>query len=327
MALIYFDNNVFAHVNDVGEEGAFVEWLRSRGDRALLSYHHLWEGLAIGSSDLRQARIRLLRSLPCEYVDYPAYLEARDFLAEVRRCRPGWLRRFPDPGQADVHLRFHRKLWRIAEHEDEVTKKATDIVRDMTNARRDHAVQVLKSLQTRKREGAQDIEEMVLGETVIRLGTARTLADPVAWWRRQGLDNWHASLLRGDPGLTDWTDYIGGYLDTRSITTEDFAQFWLDDIRPEAMPRSFVQAAALLAQLDSKILPSGMLDTDHVAAALDADLFVTEDKGLYAVFASVRKLEERLPQPYLARRAEASAVAAVNAVLGGSGDGSTSAAP
>ena len=81
--LIYFDTNVFAHINEAGEEQAFVDWLAERDNRALLSYHHLWESLAIEDGDLRQRRIRLLRSIPCKYLDYPAYLEAQEFLREL----------------------------------------------------------------------------------------------------------------------------------------------------------------------------------------------------------------------------------------------------
>ena len=282
----------------------------------MLSYHHLWESLAIDHADLRRRRIRLLRSIPRSHVDYPPYLEAHEFLDEVRRFRPGWISRFPDPGQAEVELRFHKRLWHIAEHEDDVVKKSTDVLREMTRLRRAHATAVHKALRHAKLEGGADITELTLGDLVVKLPVhARGFADPVAFWRRQALSSWHGAVIERDPGVSDWIDYIGGYLNGRAITSQDFVRFWLDDARAEAMPRSFVQWAAVLSQLDFEIRASDFLDTDHVAASLNAGAFVTEDGDVAGVAARVKQLEGRLPQTYLARRVNTSAVAAVEAAL------------
>ncbi|MGD0712972.1 MAG: hypothetical protein ABSB24_02145 [Gaiellaceae bacterium] len=258
-----------------------------------------------------------MRDVPSQYVTYPPYLEAMEVREEIRHFRPGWLRAFPDPGKVDINLNFHKRLWHIAEHEQEIATAATRMLASLTEARRESVIDTQKRLRKLKQEGTERETTLALGPHVIELGRAASLDDPEAWWRRNALSNWYGAILEGDKGLTDWADYLGGYLDRRAIEIRDFASFWLEDARPEAMPRGFVHFAVVYSQLDHKVERGNLLDADHASASLDADVFVTEDKSLHSVLRTVKRLEARLPEPRLAVRAGASAVAAVETALGG----------
>ncbi len=315
MALIYFDNNVFAHVNESGEEAAFDRWLRASQHAALLSFNHLWEALTISDELARKKRVRLLRSVPCRYVTYPPYLEAMELLDEIKRARPSWLRRRPDTSKIDVNLNFHRRLWHIAEHEHETAAEATRVLGEMTKARRRGALEVQKRLRQMKQRGAKGETTLTLGTHQVELGEAASFDEPVAWWRAQSLSNWYYALLEDDYGLTDWADYLGGYLDRRAIEVDDFAAFWLEEAMPQAMPRGFIHFAVVLGQLDHKVGRGNLLDADHASASLDADCFVTEDKALHAVLRAIKQIEGRLPEPCLVVGDRRTTVDAVEASL------------
>lgn len=305
---LYLDNNILAHADEALENERLRRWMQEGRHKIVRSEPLLLEVLAIPDESRRRRRMATLGSLPGARSLPIAALLVREFIPVVAQQRANWLRR---PVGDDTVVREgvakHHATWRDLRRaprrveRDHVEFRALE---PSASARSRSAQRTLKSIA---REPVGDWIEAPLGREVVRMPAALLHSDE-GFFRVESLVTWWAALREDQATLRDLYWYAVPYLRPARMTATTFAKFWLEDVRPDAMPRAFSTSVVVRAQLDAKIGHGNVADVGHATYLKDADVFFTEDREFARALERARRVITVQTEVVLLHRAETSVV-------------------
>jgi hypothetical protein len=302
---LYLDTNVLAGVEERAEEPALRAWLHDRGHRPVITDVHLVEALAIRDQATRDARLDHLVALRSQgpYPKPVGFLQAEEYVAEVRRQRPGWIEPFPRTDAAQRFLRDARRRWTEARR-----NRATLAARRARySAVAEPAIHVMRDAQKEgralQREGHDAISGFVLGNRLVSLSGPVPTADRVATFPLVRIATWYAALYDREDSARDLADYAQPYL-RRGIPVSAFITFWLSDLDARELPRALSGHIVAEEQLNAKIGHGNAQDVNHATYVIDADLFVTADRAFFDALRAVPPfVPQAAPPGFLSRAA------------------------
>ena len=250
---LYLDTNVYAHAQEQAQGMELAEWLAVGRHQVVLSEVHLAEAIAIHDEHTRNARLRLLAGLPSRQTRPLAYLQAGEFVNEVRRLRPQW-RRLPVGGLAVVSalLDSQRRGWRMLAREPERLIELTGDYREVheKSIRGSRAGQ--KTMRTDLLDGHTTVTELVLGGEHIPIRRL-DFEDADEFCRAESCMTWYQALVLHVTTLSELRDYAEPYVDVRTIDTGEFAAFWIDEVDLDRLPRGLATSFVISSQRLSRI--------------------------------------------------------------------------
>lgn len=301
---LYLDNNIYAHVQEVGQEAALADWLWRGHHQAVLSDTLLSETIAIREEAVRVERLRLLAKVPSTKARSLGELQAREFVSEVRRLRPEW-RRLPVGDLRPSHrLRDVRRAgWRLLTRDPQRLVQRTGDYRDVEEGGIRGANAGQRTIRGDILEERTRVREITLGSE--RLPTrALDLDNAVDFCRLESLFSWYQATVERLPTLSEYRAYADPYLRLASIGVSEFASFWLDKVDLARLPRGHATSLVIFAQLRGQITHGNSADARHAGHVLDADLMITEDHAFDSALQLVAQHVGGAAEPVLVNRGD-----------------------
>ena len=302
---IYFDSNVYRFIRARDEVRRMQDLLASFSCVIEASASNLFETFAISSIAEQRAEVETLVQLAERFEERPiSLLHADELLAELRRKRPGWVRRVNFTRKIKDFLRGHLDSWRAARTLDLPPPDA------YAQYRRDSEAGILNQRQLQKllRAEADNLSNSGLicpDGQILRIDKS----DPEVSWRAEGLTVWYAAIEGHSPASRDYADWLSPYLKRGAFNDPTYPSFWLDDASAEAMPLNRLTGLVSFYQLEEKITHGNAADQLHANHWLLSDLFFTADRAFFNV---LQRIADRhfpdLPKPIFLDRAATSCV-------------------
>lgn len=294
---VILDTNLWSSIGDEGAARAFDNMMKSRSAQIVVPPSILVEVLGLPAAEPRARIIHALATGPRQRLSTEAKSECLEFVAEVKRFRPRWMRMIPLTGKIWALDNFWtNKIWREAlsdpqaHHEFQLRRRAE---RDL-----------LVRSQRKQRQGILE------GNVQLRPLTALTATpdpetqgmrldgwsgEPVeAWrpaccilfWYQLSVIGGRAALSGEDTTLLDW---VTPYVDLGMLRSDlaDFTRLWLYDIELSAVPRNWLRWAINMMQSDFKVTGGNPADEQHATYLLDCDLFLSADARFISVLQAV----------------------------------------
>lgn len=312
---LYLDTNVYAHAQESRQQEALTRWLTGGGHVVVLSDVLLGEAIAISDLETRDSRLRFLAQLPWRKTRPLGYLQAMEFVGEVRRVRPQW-RRLP---VGDVTM--VRKLQEAQDKGWRLLKRAPEHLIDHIGGFRDIEERAIRGSRVGQQtmrdtllSGYTVISELVLGSSHIPVRRL-DLDDEDDFCRVESAFAWYAAVVQQLLTVSDYRNNAEPYVDARKMREADFVAFWIDDVDLQRMPRGLATSIVIYAQLSSKLVHGNAADSRHAGYLTDADLLITEDQAFYAALERVAQRVPNTASPRLINRADTDLVAALAAAV------------
>ncbi|NEC53097.1 hypothetical protein G3I18_31780 [Actinospica acidiphila] len=300
------DNNIWSYLGDQRAGHRFKTVAHSLGHHVVTAPSILLEVLQHPHSVMRAAIIEAITTATDERLRSEADRESAEVISEVRRLHPEWMRAVPDTGrEATWRTYWTKRFWReAAEHHDRL--------RDAESARRTaRTVRLLVDNQRLQRErwreagfDLRDLSRITLApseETTVEQQAGWPLGERIAAWRPYSQEvYWHAFARSRRSVLTQeettYADWVGARVDLRAMcaSREAFNQFWLYEVEPAYMPRTWLRWAADTVQMDMKVTDGNPLDVQHASYLPDCEVFLTADKNFVRV---LDRIAEQAPVP------------------------------
>ncbi len=283
-ATAYFDSNVYGYIQRTGTARKVRSFLNAAHVRVWASDANLFEALRIDDEIERVARMKVIRGVAAEKLTVQrAYVEARQLLAEIRRCRPQWLSPNPDLRTAARFRREFARAWTTL-REDPAYRPATAYGKYSRTVR--HGVGAAMAQQKQMR-GFKLRTDQVKQHNQLQLTPAfddlQAVIDQMsfdeAWCRTSAAFTW-LQALNGDPSLRDLADYLVPYL-THIATTIEWLTFWLTEIDLRTVPYSQIASRVAWAQPSRPVTAGNTGDVEHATYFLDYDHFLTGDRDFH----------------------------------------------
>lgn len=249
----------------------------------------VYEALRLRDATLRTSLIRLMTNPSFRRVMPEAYSESMEFLREVKRGRPDWLRAEPD-------LKFFHRL------ENDWRKSTGGFwVRVARSPERE--ANLLAEREAPMIEGARAQaknarREMMDTEWKINRAMDKTMAAfkaPLPGWRGDEFQMWRAdALISKTYGLARpgdaYRDWIAPFieLDDGLLDSDAWVEFWIYLADPAAVPRQWMRWAYSFAQRFRKVTDGTPGDSQLSTYFLDSDVVVSADRILLEVLEEIR---------------------------------------
>lgn len=285
---IALDTNLWSYLGDQGAAEEFQRLVDGRGFRVVIPPSTLLEVLRLPLAEPRKRIIDVMTHARRVRLTSEAELESRETVAEVKRCRPQWLRFMPDTAKVvSLHAYWTKRVWREAKEHPEALHvylvNQSPIAEHLLGVQRKNRAGVL-----RDKFDAADLSHLQVTATA-ELADAQVAGwdgGPVEAWRwitRKFF--WHqlrvvhrrAVSTGEDTTMSDW---IGAYvaLDRMTGSPEDFTKFWFYDVERCAVPRNWLRWAVHQVQTSMKVTAGNPYDDQHSAYLVDFDVFLSADK-------------------------------------------------
>jgi hypothetical protein len=303
---ILLDTNAWNYLADHADAAALAVAARDGQAAIVVAPAVVYESVAITEIKALHARARLLTDERWERLMPEAYSESQEVLGEVRRLRPEWLLEQPPKGELQRLYRYWRRngtgFWARVRREPE---RASTHVRHMQREMLERAREETKSARKGQVGNPYPAWSAPLTKYFTEMPRQVGVSDDevsVSAWRRDAFHFWtfHLRSINGQPTPLDAAD---GYVDWLSAELDfgkalksaaSWYQFWLFDVREEAMPRRWLRFSSGLLQQFSGWSRGTPGDNQISTYLMDADRFITADAGLARI---VEKLHADAPFP------------------------------
>ena len=255
----------------------------------------LYEALRTPDEGLRERLAKELTRPRWTRLMTEVYSASMELLGEVQRLRPGWLRSRPDLAR----FRQFRSDWTKAKGgfwdrartstaqewaslvqlgDPEVLRQA----REQAGARREE----MKGREKWEHAPLPDLKVMPPGPRPGWRG------DPVEPWRWDGLTEVSSALMQPRHAYRDWLE---PYLDEQKVMADGpaWGAFWLYEVEAANMPRFWTRWAVEYLQRFKKVTAGTPADGQLATHLVEADVLLTEDKGLVDVIERARPFAPR----------------------------------
>lgn len=281
---VLLDANVWRHLADSNDGQALESLCRRQNLTVLVSPSVVYEALRTRDEDLRARLARMLTRPAWTTLMPEAYEESSEFLEEVRRLRPEWLRRSPVcpvrernridwlPTKGSFWDRVRRTPHRAAEHVRSIELDTMDVARNGAH---------------RWREEARDAGWTVHGTDVTSI-VAR-YEHPLPGWDGSDVPAWRVSSLSWASRAfltTPYSDWLGELVDFRHgqlVRDASWHKFWLHDVDAARTPRWWIRGACEILQSVRTVTGGTPGDQQLATYMFSCDYFITHDR----VFADI----------------------------------------
>jgi hypothetical protein len=289
----------------------------------------LLEIIRTANAERRRRIVDVLLGGKRQYLPTEAESECREFVEEVRRLRPAWLRAWPRTDRvASLNAFWTKRIWRQARTDlDRLVEKAASMgARD-----RERVIAMQRFNQTALRTSGvvldlPHMEMTLLPNAPPEIREGWNADDALEPWRlNASMVFWHAlvkvksraAFTGEDTTLSDWVEaYVR--LDRLSNDRADYNRFWFYEVEAARMPRNWLRWAVQTEQWKFHIGPGNPGDEQQTSYLLDCDLYVTADHRFSLVLSVVRS---RCPAPmadirFIDRDADSVVAALKEAIIG-----------
>lgn len=295
---VVLDTNLWSYVADADASSHLENLFRAAQITVVMPPSTLVEVVRTPPAEPRNRIIAALMAGQRQRLPSEAQSECAEFVNEIRRCRPRWLRRFPDTARvASLEGFWTKRIWREAAADSQRLhdyQRGQRPVHDYLLAvqRRDRAEVVRTAASLRPLTALQVTAANGTPETVLRgwdgqAVEAWRLASRDVYWHQLAVVGGRAVLTGEDTTIADW---VGAYVDLRALRADatDFTQLWLRDVSLDAMPRNWLRWAVTIAQTQYKVTGGNAADQQHSSYLLDCDIFLSADATFIQVLNDVR---------------------------------------
>lgn len=283
------DSNVWRYVHDVSANGKLIKLARNGSFDILLAPAVVYEALRLKNIAVRDALIRLMTTSGFKRLMPEAYSESMEFLAEVERVRPEWLRREPD-------LAFFKRL-----RNDWWKTTGGFWVRVARSPGKEAGYlgpseeTMIENAQAQSRNARREIMD---ADWKVNKAMDKTMSQfmvPVPGWRGDEFQMWRGDALTSKTyGLSQhagaYRDWIAPFVDVDNGLLErpEWVEFWIYDVTAAALPRQWLRWAFGFAQRFRKVTDGAPADIQLSTYFVEADIVVSADKALLAILDEVR---------------------------------------
>lgn len=245
----------------------------------------LYEATYCESPSLRRALLNAM-ALPAWKRMLPeAYSESEEIKAEVRRCRPEWLRTEPKlhEWRALRHdwVRHRGGAWDRAVRRPVLIKnvQGPSLDRERTQARelRDEALEWSSKWQR------APLQSILVADSGEGQGEA-----PFEMWRSSAMTVFSNSVSDRAHAYAEWLDPEVD-LDLMLFQRASLRRFWVQDVQSVNMPRHWLRWAFEFMQRMHKVTDGTPVDCQLGTYLLDVDLFLSADKVLVGIAERCRR--------------------------------------
>ncbi|MEY6564557.1 hypothetical protein AB8B12_06305 [Streptomyces sp. PGLac3x] len=304
---VILDNNVWSYVGIEGSKAELESLARTRGLSVRTPPATLLEVLRTKNPEKRDRIIDAMTSRHWTRLRTEADAECEEFVSEVRRARPRWVRQLSQPGRpATLRNFWTRDIWRHAARDSATLSAAQP---SFTDEVEDHVFGVMKQNSLAMRESAWQAGNLAeltylapedVPDSYLAGWQRGTRAEG---WRVDGRDVFRHALDGHE--LKTWAgqdstygDWVAPYLhlDRALKDPEDFTRFWLTEAEAARMPRNWLRWACGVALWEHKITKSSGRDHQLASYLPDCDLFLSEDRRFVRALERV-KADAPFPLP------------------------------
>jgi hypothetical protein len=283
------DSNVWRYVVDARLGGNLVRHARTGRFEVLIAPAVVYEALRLRDAALRTSLIRLMTNPNFRRLMPEAYSESMEFLREVQRVRPDWLRAEPD-------LQFFQRLkndWRKSTGGFWVRTARSP--QNEANLLAQREVPIIEGARAQAKDARR---EMMDTEWKINRAMDKTMAAfkaPLPGWRGDEFQMWRADALTAKtyalarPGDA-YRDWIAPFieLDDGLLDSAAWVEFWIYLADAGALSRQWMRWAYSFAQRFRKVTDGTPGDTQLSTYFLEADVVISADKILLEVLEEIR---------------------------------------
>jgi hypothetical protein len=304
---LYFDSSVYDFIYKAGEARAVRRWIQQAHHQVRASDEaDLGEALRTPDPVTRAALIRTITTV-APSPTYPSDLVcAEEFLGEVRRCRPAWIKTYPSLKSKEQYLRWRRgAMWAVLKTDPSLlpARAAGDFKVLKRVIRGNIAAQ--KASQQAERKGLRRVYTVHVPELVSTFATYSELEKHA---RVQAEADWRLQLMKPTTPSAE-NDWLLPHLDGEAMShANDWSMFWFKEADLGAMPTVHLATLVEYFQRQRPITPGNTLDRIHAQYLVAYDRVVTADADLYdALVLVTQQLKVRGSPVFIKRPAGGSA--------------------
>lgn len=296
---IILDTNLWSSIGDEAVARSFDVMMKSRSAQVVVPPSILLEVFSLPVAEPRDRIIHALAKGPRQRLSTEAMSECAEFVAEVKRLRPAWMRTIPLTGKIwNLDNFWTNKVWKEAlsdsqaHHEYQLRRQAERDV--LVTSQRKQRQEILKTnaqlrpltalTATADPEAQGRHPAGWAGEPV----EAWRPANCILYWYQLSVIGGRAVLTREDTTFLDWvTPYV--YLHALRSNEADFTHLWMYEIELSAVRRNWLRWAINIMQSDFRVTGGNPADEQHASYLLDCDLFLSADARFVSVLQAVRE--------------------------------------
>ncbi|HMY16569.1 MAG TPA: hypothetical protein PKA58_09635 [Polyangium sp.] len=276
---VLLDSNVWRHLAEAGAGAQLVQVARKKELDICVAPCVVYEALRTSDAQLRDALVRLM-VMPVWVTMMPeAYDEAEEFLSEVRRVRPQWLRVTPDLRNRNANRidwqRSPKSFWvRLRDNPDNVAQQVKNLEGDAIERARKQAKERRQEAMKAKWhfDGMHDSHfPAQLNEDLDGWD-----GDDIDAWRIDAL-TWATNSLKAPP----YSDWIEGFVALSGIIHDtSWVRFWLYDVDARHMPRWWIRTVCWILQSLRKVTDGTPCDEQLATHLFSCDVFYSCDGAI-----------------------------------------------
>lgn len=296
---IILDTNVWSSAGDDGSVRE-IDSLIERYDLTLqIPPSLLVEVVNIPHEDVRKRIITAMgRGARRERLTTEADQCASELIALVRRTRPEWLHKIPNPAVvAKFRTYWLKKIWREALEDStrlyEVQQGSKSPYRHVLERQKYHRAEILRTgfvmgnLMELMAANSSPIDFLGLpwdgGPTA-----AWRVSNAQLWWYQLCVVGLRSSITREDRTFMDWVEPFVNIPKMRASATS-YAEMWYFEAQAEEVPRNWLAWAVDIVQATMKVGSGNPADAQHSSYLVDCDLFLTADARFAEILERVRQ--------------------------------------
>ncbi|WQO70512.1 hypothetical protein U8C40_38680 (plasmid) [Sinorhizobium medicae] len=279
-ARVLLDSNLWRYIVDVGLQGRLLQAARHGSVVVQIAPAIVYEALRLRDVPLRNRLVALMTNRSFHRLMPEAYSETMEILDEIRRLRPGWLRREPDlvffnRSRSD----WSRKMGGFWVRCANSPGQEASYVREMEGSLLEQAGQQIKDAR----------KEMLDAGWKSNLSLSEIRASPkhpIKGWNGERVDAWRLESLVGTtyalsrPGHP-YRDWLHPFVDVDRglLQSSAWVEFWLHAVGVQALPRQWLRWGHSFAQRFRKVSPGSGGDNQLFSYLTETDRVITADKG------------------------------------------------
>jgi hypothetical protein len=286
---ILFDTNIWNYLADYSSVAALKRAAMGSATKILVAPSTLYEALRINSAETRARRAALITDSAWTRLMPEAYSESQEFLKEIGRLRPQWLKAKGNRGPVQRLRhdwgRTKRGFWtRVRKNPDQEAQYIKELGDVDLEAARKHAYAQRKLFMESNWDFSTPLTDVV-GTLVNR--PPGYDGDKIEAWRVNAWSSTTNALGNANHPYIEWLSADVNF-DVLIRDQASWLRFWFYEIECSQMPRFWLRWAFEHLQLFHKVTDGTPADAQLATYLLEADVVVSADKNFLRITDAVR---------------------------------------
>jgi hypothetical protein len=283
------DSNVWRYIVDAGSQGELLRVAKNSPYSIQIAPAVIYEALRLRDIPLRDRIVALMTNRRFVRLMPEAYSESMEVLGEIRRLKPGWLRKFPD-NEFFMRSRndWTRKMggfWvRCAESPDLESQRLQTMEGPLLSQAHEQFRGARKETMESSWKHNPPMDKTLAG-----------FSHPIPGWSGEMVEAWRWESLAGlTYGLSQrgspYRDWIAPFVevDDGLLHRPDWVEFWLHLVSERALPRQWIRWGHYFAQRFRKVTSGSGGDNQLFTYLVETDLVITADKAFLDILEECR---------------------------------------